>query len=62
MKMCSFQMLKNYFYNAENDFIFKEAEKMFKEEIETAFYSGQFYNKQFNSEFYFNEEFKNENL
>jgi hypothetical protein len=55
-------MLKNYFYNAENDFIFKEAEKMFKEEIETAFYSGQFYNKQFNSEFYFNEEFKNENL
>ncbi len=62
MKMCSFQMLKNYFYNAENDFIFKEAEKMFEEEIKKSFQTGQFYNKNLCSEFYFDKEFKNENL
>ncbi len=58
MKMCSFQMLKNYFYNAENDFIFKEAEKMFEEEIKNAFNSQRI----LTAENYFNEEFKNENL
>lgn len=60
--MCSIQMLKNYFYNAENDFIFKEAEKMFEEEIKTAFFSGRTYNNSWSSKAYFNEEFKNENL
>ena len=42
MKICSFQMLKNYFYNPENEFIFKEAEKMFEEEIKDSYSSGRF--------------------
>ena len=33
MKMWSIQMLKNYFGNDANEFIFKEAEKMFEQEI-----------------------------
>lgn len=70
MKMSSIQMLKNYFGVHEgNKKIFEEAEKMHEEEIKKSFFSGQFYNKRgqfynkhFNSEFYFNEEFKNEKL
>jgi hypothetical protein len=37
MKMTSIQMLKNYFGKDENEFIFKEAEKMYNQEITDAF-------------------------
>ena len=37
MKMTSIQMLKNYFGKDENEFIFKEAEKMYNQEIKDVF-------------------------
>lgn len=36
MKMTSIQMLKNYFGKDENEFIFKEAEKMYNQEKKDA--------------------------
>ena len=68
MEMSSIQMLKNYFGNNANEFIFKEAEKMFEQEITKAFDEGQEYEYQyhinnapkFDSETYYKETFKND--